>query len=158
MEFLDKTGLAYFWGKIKEKINAKASILDCYPVGAIYMSMSSTSPATLFGGTWEQLKDRFLLAAGDTYAAESTGGEAQHTLNIAEMPMHRHSSDSYLDGFASAVGNTEQYVTWVNNGVWNNNNPFTDANGPVRTSYMGESKPHNNMPPYLVVYMWKRTK
>ena len=47
-----------------------------YPVGSIYMSVNATSPASLFGGTWEQLKDRFLLAAGDTYAAGSTGGEA----------------------------------------------------------------------------------
>ena len=55
-----------FWDKI-------------YPVGSIYISAASTSPATLFGGTWEQIKDTFLLAAGDTYTAGETVGEAEHT-------------------------------------------------------------------------------
>ena len=62
--------------------------LATYPVGAIYISTISTSPASLFGGTWEQLKDRFLLGAGDTYAAGATGGEAAHALTVNEMPPH----------------------------------------------------------------------
>ena len=66
-------------------------MLSIYPVGAIYMSVSSTSPASLFGGTWEQIQNRFLLAAGDTYAAGKTGGEATHTLTVEEMPAHNHS-------------------------------------------------------------------
>ena len=64
-----------------------------YPVGSIYISVNSTSPASLFGGTWEQLKDRFLLSAGNTYTAGSTGGEANHTLTVDEMPSHSHSTD-----------------------------------------------------------------
>lgn len=61
-----------------------------YPVGSIYMSVASASPATLFGGTWEQLKDRFLLGAGDTYTEGDTGGSASHTLTTDEMPSHNH--------------------------------------------------------------------
>ncbi len=38
-----------------------------YPIGSIYLSVSSTDPSLLFGGVWEQIKDRFLLGAGDTY-------------------------------------------------------------------------------------------
>ena len=49
-----------------------------YPVGSIYMSMDNTSPASLFGGTWEQLKDRFLIGAGNSYAVNETGGTTEH--------------------------------------------------------------------------------
>ena len=134
------------------------SVIDMvYPVGSIYMSVNATSPASLFGGTWEQLKDRFLLAAGDTYAAGSTGGEAQHTLTVNEMPSHRHSSDSYQDGYPnSGLFGTDQYCTWVNRGTHVNNEPKSGESGGVRTSFVGGSQPHNNMPPYLAVYMWKR--
>ena len=61
-----------------------------YPVGAIYMSVSSTSPATLFGGGWEQLKDTFLLAAGTAHAAASTGGAETHSIAVANLPSHSH--------------------------------------------------------------------
>ena len=67
------------------------SIADVlYPVGSIYLSTSSTSPQTLFGGTWQRIQDRFLLCAGSTYAAGKTGGEAEHTLTVNEMPSHTH--------------------------------------------------------------------
>ena len=115
-----------------------------YPVGAIYISTSSTSPASLFGGTWERLKDRFLLAAGDSYTAGSTGGEATHTLTLAEMPSHDH----------------QQYVGALD-GSWGVRSDY-QADGNFagfpqgRTGGAGGSQPHNNMPPYLAVYMWKR--
>lgn len=135
------------------------SVIDMvYPVGAIYMSVNSANPGNLFGGKWEQIKDRFMLACGDTYAAGSTGGEAQHTLTVEEMPEHRHSSSSYQDGYPNDTTSKDKFCTWVNNGPHgNNNSPNTAESGPIRTSWVGGSQPHNNMPPYLTVYMWKRT-
>lgn len=130
-------------------LQGEVNILDLvYPVGSIYLSVSGTNPGTLFGGTWERIKDRFLLAAGDSYAAGATGGEAAHTLSVAEMPAHYHiptSSERWQTlGFASGGWTTP---------VWNDNgNPTTAA-----TSTTGGSQPHNNMPPYLAVYVWKRT-
>lgn len=59
-----------------------------YPIGSIYMSVNSTNPSQIFGGTWEQIKDRFLLACGNTYSNGATGGEANHILTIAETPTH----------------------------------------------------------------------
>lgn len=50
-----------------------------YPINSIYLSMSSTNPGTLFGGTWEQIQDKFLLCAGSVYTAGSTGGNNSHT-------------------------------------------------------------------------------
>ena len=57
-----------------------------YPIGSIYMSINNTNPANLFGGIWEQIKDTFLLSAGDTYPAGSAGGEAEHILSEPELP------------------------------------------------------------------------
>ena len=138
------------------------TIIDTiYPVGSYFWSSENKNPSTFLGGTWVQVKDKFVLAAGDSYAAGSTGGEAQHTLDILEMPTHRHASDSYMNGYAQTATGTDNYVTWVNYGTVNNNDPTTNVgslgNGAVRTSWVGESKPHNNMPPYITAYCWHRT-
>lgn len=116
--------------------------LRAYPVGAIYASADSTSPASLFGGTWEQLKDRFLLGAGDTYAAGSTGGEATHKLTVAEMPKHTH--EFGLQAYGAEVGS----VTVTGNASQATLNKVTNE--------AGGNSAHNNMPPYIAVYMWKR--
>lgn len=114
-----------------------------YPVGSIYMSVESTSPASLYGGTWEQLKDRFLLSAGDTYTAGATGGEATHTLTIEEMPSHNHNKT--VTGTIDTAG--EACIAKTVSG--NRNYMSIGA--------QGGGQAHNNMPPYLAVYMWKRT-
>ena len=62
-----------------------------YPVGSIYWSSNNTNPASLFGGTWTQIKDRFILAAGDSYTNGATGGAATVTLSVSNMPSHTHS-------------------------------------------------------------------
>lgn len=116
------------------------SDIAAYPVGAIYISTVSTSPASLFGGTWTQLKDRFLLGAGDTYSAGSTGGEAEHTLTIDEMPTHSH---GYLRS------GRDSGTDWIGqSGVGEVVDSETDSSG--------GGQAHNNMPPYLAVYMWQR--
>lgn len=128
---------------------SKSSILQSvYPAGAIYMSMSSTSPASLFGGTWEQLKDRFLLAAGDTYEAGSTGGEAQHTLTVDEMPIHDHDIRNVLVNSTSGI----HVIIGSGSGIIS----YSPEEGLNKTNTTGRSQAHNNMPPYLTVYMWKR--
>ena len=129
------------------------SVIDMvYPVGAIYMSVNSTNTGNLFGGKWERIKDRFLLAAGDTYAAGSTGGEAQHKLGLTELPggvviNRKPTKKINIQGVKKnpiSIGTDE----WA----FASNVDFDAAEG-VRLSDI----PHNNMPPYLTVYMWKRT-
>lgn len=115
-----------------------------YPVGSIYMSVNSTSPASFIGGTWVRLKDRFLLGAGDTYSNGATGGEATHTLTIDEMPSHSH---NVVERWSQANGGWASFRTGTSSVL--TNGPITDATG--------GGQAHNNMPPYLVVYMWKRT-
>lgn len=116
-----------------------------YPVGSIYMSINNTNPSTLFGGTWEQIKDTFLLSAGDTYTAGDTGGEAEHTLTVNEMPVHSHHFDMRLN--ATTGGYYAQPPYAGNNGTVNERGTKNEGGGLA----------HNNMPPYLTVYMWKRT-
>jgi len=124
-------------------------VLGAYPIGSIYLSVNNTSPASLFGGTWEKIQDRFLLASGSSYSLGATGGEKTHTLTISEMPSHDHPLRN---------------INWKETGIDNNTIPS------VNMGYLGESgfiwwaataktgggQPHNNMPPYLVVNVWKR--
>ena len=60
-------------GNINNGGSTKVLIDAIYPVGSIYMSVNNVNPSVLFGGTWEQIKDTFLLSAGDTYNAGSKG-------------------------------------------------------------------------------------
>ena len=122
----------------------KSDLLNLiYPVGSIYMSVNNTSPATLFGGSWEQIKDRFLLACGDTYKNGKTGGEATHTLTIAEIPPHSHKCITYS-------GNNVDRKQWSIKSIYNS------SEGGIATNEVGGGQAHNNMPPYLAVFMWKR--
>lgn len=124
--------------------NAFLTAAGAYPVGSIYLSVTDTDPATLFGGTWERIGGRFLLGADDTYTAGSTGGEAEHTLTIDEMPKHNHGLDNY-----NASGNATPFLTVQHQDK-------IGYGGNVQTMYAGGGKAHNNMPPYLTVYMFKR--
>lgn len=144
-------------------------MLTLYPVGAVYISVNSTSPANLFGGTWERIaQGRMLLGMGaieenhnsywgtvtpaevnPAYAGEM-GGEAWHTLTVNETPAHTHtattygiSSGSYTANAAKLVYKDNTTTGWISEGLsWINST--------------GGSQAHNNMPPYMAVYMWKR--
>ena len=125
-----------------------------YPIGSIYLSVNDINPSTIFGGTWEQIKDRFLLGAGDTYTNGSTGGEATHKLTVNEMPLHTHdlpSSDQYGKNYTPS----SQYVIDTRSMY---RIQTTTAMGKALVENTGGDQPHNNMPPYLTVYMWKRIK
>ena len=122
-----------------------------YPVGSIYMSVNSTNPGELFGGTWKQIQGRFLLGQGSGYSAGEIGGEANHTLTVAEMPSHYHAYATYQNGYPSSYTGDKNYITPVGR------IPYSpDVYSGTETSSTGSNISHNNMPPYLVVYIWKR--
>lgn len=135
-----------------DKQNIIKSFLDFFhPVGSIYISTNSTfNPQTVWGGTWKKTADgRCLIGASDKYPLRSTGGEAEHTLTVNEMPTHRH---------------YKSRVNWYNdlqtNGISVNIAAKSNmkVDGPDNyTDYAGNSKAHNNMQPYLAVYIWERT-
>lgn len=142
--------------------NAFLTAQGAYPVGAIYLSVTDTDPATLFGGTWERISQgRFLIGAGanvanttdywgsyaagvENFPAGEMGGEVTHTLTVDEMPSHTNS----------------ERLEWSNTKAWGLTGTGEGANAVVdqgtATEATGGGKPHSNMPPYLVVYMWKR--
>lgn len=143
-------------------------VLDnVYPVGSIYMNVNSTNPGTLFGGTWEQIQGRFLLGMSSSYPAGSQGGEATHTLTTSELPEHTHGvGESSNCAFVypssrinSATSSTGNYALNLNNTVNSYVTEKSTGLGRLVTVDNMETRDqaHNNMPPYLSVYIWKRT-
>lgn len=136
-----------------------ATIIDLiYPIGSIYLSVNAANPEMLFGGKWERISDAFLYGAG-TYAVGSTGGEANHTLTVDEMPSHEghlYSNSGIPFGHGSATG---KYLSPTALSDYGNTgrgwNSISNEMYPAGFS-RGGSEPHNNMPPYLVVNIWKR--
>lgn len=110
------------------------------------MSVSSTNPSSLFGGTWVEWGSGKVpvgidASDSDFNVVEKTGGEKTHTLTISEMPKHRHGGMfmSYLAGSRNQIGN-------------DNNARYID-----NTDWVGGDGSHNNLQPYITCYMWKRT-
>jgi len=171
-------------GFVRNAIAKFAPMLDTmkkiYPVGSIYMSTVSTNPATLFGfGTWEAMPaGRVLLAQGKsswgtTYNAGSTGGEATHQLTVGELPSHGHSASTNTTG-----NHTHTHPGWQmgegirhqdgcsaipqrgDRGGYNGTYTFSTAGNHSHTitvNNTGSNTAHNNMQPFIVTYIWRRT-
>lgn len=141
---------------------------DIYPVGSIYMSVNNVNPSVMFGGTWVQIKDKFLLAAGDTYNNGATGGSASNsytpagtvgntTLTIEQIPNHNHS----LSIPSAKQGTTGNIATGSALSIdqYTYTNPTGSVGGgqPHNHSFSGTATTFDNMPPYLAVNVWVRT-
>ncbi len=151
--------------QINAKLNSADLLNSIYPIGSIYMSANNISPANFIGGTWESIQDRFLLGAGLTYSGGAVGGEASHVLTTNEMPSHHHSvlgADRAKDSYCYAASTHSTNGSAVLGGPPKNTNvhAYYDNGGYISDPYIantGGGQAHNNMPPYLAVYMWKRT-
>jgi len=155
--------------KAKLATDALEGLESAYPVGSIYMNAAvSTNPGTLLGfGTWTAFgagKVPVGIDASDTDfdAAEETGGAKTHTLDITEMPSHRHGGIQ-PSGTTGSNSNGFDVDSPVNGADTDFYQKFTkyaggagsDANGTLTSA--GATQAHNNLQPYIVVYMWKRT-
>lgn len=135
---------------------------ECYPVGSIYMSVNSTDPSTLFGGSWERIQDTFLLASGNSYGAGSTGGSADA---VVVKHLHQPSTGDGFNAYMSGLGERVRVGTSTASSarytiVGKKNASSADASGlrfAGSTDWTGSDGAGKNMPPYLAVYVWKRT-
>lgn len=134
-----------------DKQNAMRSVLDFfYPVGTIYTTEDKNfNPNTRWGGTWELIKDRMIIGAGNSYAVKSTGGEATHTLTTKEIPAHQHVANFRIQWY-------EDVRTGLLFSGWGSSNAQVDHQTQY-TGYAGEGHAHNNLPPYYSAYIWRRT-
>ena len=160
-----------------EEIFLKKDLLDfVHPVGSIYWSSNNTNPSTLFGGTWQQIKDRFVLAAGDSYTVNNTGGAATVTLSVDNMPSHNHIFRGTKGTVNVSGGNHRHSYKYREAGVGSSPlggtrptafpSGYTEYSGNLSMSgeftpngnidNTGGTQPHNNMPPYIVKYCWER--
>ena len=131
--YIDGTGIS-----VDRKILADI----IYPVGSIYLSMNDASPATLFGGTWTQISDRFLYCVTGT--TKQLGGENTHTLNVNEMPSHDHVIHANIPN----TGGNDTLIL--------KNTAYWSSGVDMHTYATGGSQPHNNMPQYITVHAWYR--
>jgi hypothetical protein len=126
-----------------------------YPVGSIYTSVSSANPNTLFGGTWTSFGSGRCLFGVDTGStefntAQKTGGEKTHTLTTSEIPSHTHTIDRPLEKNGDAHSGIG-----ISHVVWRGAAASTTLN--ATSGSTGSGQAHNNLPPYICVYMWLRT-
>lgn len=169
--------------------NSKLSKLTPYPVGSWYFTSGYDSPASLFGGSWTQMKDRFLVGAGNSYGREQTGGASTIALTEANIPKHTHIIPALSGTAASSGSHTHpisrngQLFAWPGGsqtGIytaksfqgWNQGTVYagdvsltTSSSGShthsvstnqSKTWETGGNGAHENRPPYMAIYMWKR--
>ena len=147
------------------KIIGENNTLETWPIDSVYISMDEVSPASKFGGTWEQIKGKFLVGLDETNEnlnwirktvddkeVFNEGGEEYHTLTIDEMPSHTHDITSRPNPGYHGVTNYNGTSDWGGIAAAGNASP----NALFYLTNTGGSQPHNNMPPYLVVSIWKR--
>ena len=155
--------MAYGFNEDKEKVPVYSQndigqlvqqiMLSVYPVGAIYMSVSATDPAELFGGTWTRWgAGRVPVSVNASDAnfstVEKTGGAASVALTAGQLPAHNHS-------YTYSTGNTTMPVTPPASGSDITIKTLKAATG--TTGNRGSGEAHNNLQPYITCYMWKRT-
>lgn len=143
------------------------------PVGMIITTGSPISPAELYDGTsWAQIKDRFLIGAGGSYALGSTGGSATHTLTVAEMPAHSHSATVLSSGEHSHTvtsyydtGSVSMMADYEYTGSYEDYRPVyptntTSSNGAhghtATIGSAGNGQAFSIMNPYVAKYSWYR--
>lgn len=153
-----------------------------YPVGSVYISINSTEPSILFGGVWQRIEGRFLLACSDSHPQGETGGAEQVTLTLSQAPSHTHTRGTMeISGTATFTAGGESQCWGGGSGAFESlpiyGHGFFNIGGggnlgadpKIRgwdftasrnwtgeTSSQGGNQPHENMPPYLSVYMWYR--
>jgi hypothetical protein len=129
---------------------AMADVIACYPVGSVLITTTNTNPGTIIGGTWTAMEGRFLLAQSESHPAGTTGGSEKVTLTVNQIPEHVHN----LSNLLKDSGGTDN-IGWTGYAFKNSSvHPLEEI---INTKPAGGGQAHNNMPPYVAVYVWERT-
>lgn len=161
-KYVDEELLNILKTRLEEIESKMTSVENCYPVGSIYLSVNATNPNSILGfGTWEQIKDRFLLAAGSTYTGGNTGGSATVTLSKTQVPKVSGLIAMHSQGVATNIHDVQGCFSsnLINDNRYRAGGTETTGApsiGRISFDNGGTGAAHNNMPPYLVVYIWKR--
>ena len=149
------------------KLKIAQELLDIiYPVGSVYLTINDVNPQTLFGGTWEQIKDRFLIGAGDIYKAGKTGGKAihDHPYKVGYRPYYGGLTGDDKDAIMLYEYRTNSWTSGSQDTGMPESNAinkgFTTSSyetGSARYSVEAHTDGGFNIPPYYSVYMWRRT-
>ena len=144
------------------KIKGKSLLDFFYPVKTVYITFDNTfDPNEHFGGTWERIRNRFLWAATENGVMGETGGEESHTLTVAEMPSHKgHLSSGIAGGAPYEKGNYKGFlnldIMTAYGDIGRGWNVYAGNEMHPASEAVGGGQPHNNMPPFIQVAMWKR--
>ena len=149
LQFLDKQIIAY------DEINTEL-LLSMFPVGAYYITESTTSPASLFGGKWVQVKDRFILGATSNSQLGREGGVASVTLTVAQIPPHGHKPHEWALITSAGANTGNLQITRTNSGKELGNEFIQDSEQNRYTSQEGGGQSHTNIPPYRMANIWRR--
>lgn len=126
-----------------------------YPIGSIYISINSTNPGNIFGGTWERIKGKMLVGVdeddSDFNISNKTGGEKEVTLTVEQIPPHQH--ETYLNYDKGSV----DVPGWSTKFMYAENANQTKGSKSKGVLSAGGGQAHNNMPPYYTVYIFVRT-
>ena len=123
-----------------------------YFVGDIYTTFSEVSPAERFGGTWEKIKERMLFGASENNSVGNTGGSKTVSLTEKQNGRHNH----HPEGLQKFLGDSSSYDSKFGWHATSENIASGYRASPIEMSESGKGEPHENMPPYLSVYIWKR--
>lgn len=138
--------------ELADRIDRVAS--SRYEVGDLHLSFNDTDPAIRYGGVWERLEDVFLLAGGTMYAPGSTGGEAEVVLTEAQLAAHKHTGVVYRENQKAVSlnpGSGGYQLNWAADTGYG-----TESD--LETGSAGAGEAHNNMPPYVAFYVWRRVE
>ena len=140
---------------------AMADAIACFPVGTILMTATNANPGTYIGGTWTAIEGSFLLAQSEDHPAGETGGAETVELTESNLPAHRHliMNNSSADSTPTSGNTLARYDRsfGAREGEYYNLNTNSGEAVWGRTSATGSGTAHDNMPPYVAVYVWKRT-
>ena len=139
--------------QLKDKNKNNIFSVPYFPIGYIYLSTLSINPSEIFGGVWESIKDRFLLLAGNTYTAGSTGGTSNHSHSAGSL-VACYDPQNYYNNALFRVKNVSG--GWTLSGYFSEDREWNSGGGSAGRGIevIGSTGSSDNMPPYIVVYGW----